>query len=75
MVIQAEVSNTGQMYVGDETVAAANTGMELDSGDALTLTAPNIGNALSTIDLNEIWLDSSVSGDGVWVMYLERVNS
>lgn len=73
VVIQAEVSNTGQIYVGDDQVAAAKTGIELDSGDAVTLTAPSMGSALSMVSLRDIWLDSSVSTDGVWVTYLERI--
>ena len=73
VVIQAEVSNTGQIYVGDDQVAAAKTGIELDSGDAITLTAPNVGDSLSMISLEDVWVDSSVSTDGMWVTYLERV--
>ena len=70
--MQAEVSNTGQIYVGDNQVSSTSCGIELDSGDSITLNAASLGWAEGKIDLSAIWLDCSVSTDGVWCTYLER---
>jgi len=73
VLIQAEVSNTGQVYVGDKAVSSANTGIELDSGDSITLSASDLGWTGALISLKDIWLDVSVSTDGVWCTYLQEV--
>ena len=70
--IQAEVSNTGQVYFGDSSVSSSNAGGELDSGDSITLSASDLGWAGKLIALDEVWLDVSVSTDGVWVTYLQE---
>lgn len=58
ITIIAEASNTGQIFVGGSDVASTtNTG--LDSGEAVTLASPH------GFLLSDIWLDSSVNGDGV----------
>jgi hypothetical protein len=72
VTIQAEVSNTGQVYVGDSSVSATNCGIELDSGDSITIDAASLGSTDALISLSDIWLDVSVSTDGVWCMYLGR---
>ena len=58
ITIVAEYTNTGVIYVGGSDVAST-TNPGLSAGDVLALTSPH-GWLLS-----EIWLDSSVSGDGV----------
>ena len=73
-MLQAEVSNTGQVYVGDDQVSSTSCGVELDSGDSITLDAAQLGFAEGKIRLKDIWLDVGTSTDGVWCMYLERVN-
>ena len=55
VTIKAEASNTGIIYVGAEGVAAA-TGFELAAGEQLFL---------EIADLTTVWIDASVSGDGV----------
>jgi len=55
VTIKALIANTGTIYVGDSTVAAAN-GFALVAGDSISL---DIGN------LATIYLDSSVDGEGV----------
>jgi hypothetical protein len=72
VLIQAEVSNTGQVYVGDNQVSSSSCGIELDSGDSITLSAASMGWANGQISLKDIWLDVEVSTDGVWCTYLER---
>jgi len=53
--IKAESDNTGIVYVGDASVSAAN-GYYLLSGETVFLPIDN---------LDEVWLDVSVAGDGV----------
>lgn len=64
VVITAETDNTGVVVVGGTTVVAAlatRRGTPLDPGDTLTLEVDN---------LNDVNLDSTVSGDGVTFTYL-----
>lgn len=55
VVIKALYSNTGTVYVGDSSVSST-TGIELAAGDSV---------ALEIDDLSKIYLDVSVSGEGV----------
>jgi len=72
VMIQSEVSNTGQVYVGDNQVSATSCGVELDSGDSIIFEAATFGMADALISMSDIWLDVETSGDGVWCMYFER---
>lgn len=61
--IEAETDNTGEITVGGKGVVgklAERTGATLDKGEALTLT---VG------DLAQVWLDTTVNGDGVTYVY------
>jgi len=63
IIIVAETDNTGVMAVGAPTVVATvltRRGVPLNAGDVVTL---------SGIDLKEIYLDTTVSGDGVTYFY------
>lgn len=71
VVIQALTANTGIVYVGDSEVSATN-GLELSAGDSITLENDDLGNADAKISLKDIWLDVSISTDGVVAFYLER---
>ena len=58
ITIKALSTNTGLIYVGGSGVTSAN-GFELSTGDSVTLAID---------DADVIWLDSSVSGEGVSVI-------
>lgn len=73
VLIQAERSNTGVVYGGDDQVSATDYGFDLASGDSITFSAQELGLASGYISLKDIWHISSVSGDGVSVTYLEIV--
>lgn len=60
VVVRAKVANTGMIYVGVDSVDSS-TGFELDAGDACSISAVELGG----IDLANIWIDSSVNGEGV----------
>jgi len=72
--IQAEVAsaNTGDVYIGDSAVSATNYGLCLSSGDVQTFNAEQLGWGKAQISLKDIWLDVSVSTEGVSCLYLER---
>lgn len=64
IVIKAEPSNTGVIYVGGKGVASTTNG-GLAAGDVLRLSSDK------AFPLSEIWINSSVSSDGVdfWGAY------
>jgi len=74
VAISAERSNTGVVYIGDNAVSTSNYGADLGAGDTLIINAEELGMANAPISLKDIWHLSSVSGDGVSVMHLERAN-
>jgi hypothetical protein len=57
--IQAPYANVGDVYVGGPTVSSAN-GVVLDAGDRITVSADN---------LNQVWIDVSMGGEGVRILY------
>ena len=58
ITIKALSTNTGLIYVGGSGVTSSN-GFELSTGDSVTL---------AINDADEIWIDSSVSGEGVSII-------
>ena len=56
VTIIAKRLNTGYIYVGKNTVSSTVYGAELAALDSIDLEVSN---------LNEIWIDSSVSGEGI----------
>ncbi len=73
VTIQAERSNTGYVYIGDDQVSATNYGIDLASADSYSITAQELGLASADISLKDIWFIPSVGADGVSVTYWERV--
>ncbi len=64
VIITAETNNTGIVTVGAESVVATvltRRGIPLNAGDTISL---------GGVDLNEVYLDVTVSGDGVTYLYL-----
>lgn len=56
VTVIAKRANTGYIYAGKNTVSSTIYGVELEAKDSFTF---NVSNA------NEVWIDSSVSGEGV----------
>lgn len=71
VVIQAFKGNTGTICVGDSTVTST-TGIQLDAGEALVLSAPEVSGTPGTIDLSTIYVNSSNAGDLVNIAYTAR---
>ena len=64
VIITAETDNTGVITVGASTVEGAvadRRGIPLEAGDSMSLGA---------VDLSEVYLDTTVLGDGVTYFYL-----
>lgn len=68
ITITAETDNTGIMVVGNSTVVAtlaSRRGAPLAAGDSITITPKG----LEAIDIKNIWIDATVTGDGVTFLY------
>jgi hypothetical protein len=63
LAIRAHRNNTGIIYVGSSTVAAAN-GYRLGRGQSVTLEIDN--------SADEVFVDASVDGDGVSFIALDK---
>jgi len=72
VLIQGISTNGGDIYVGDEKVSSTN-GIELDASDTIVLSAYQMGWSDEKIALHKIWIDADSGGEGVNVMYMERV--
>jgi hypothetical protein len=70
-IVKAEASNTGIIYVGDSAVAAAN-GYELAAGEFVSFGDMESRGTDRDFDLDSIYIDASVSTDGVSVLYLKE---
>lgn len=70
LIIRAKTANTGVIYVGDVTVTSS-IGMFLAAGESNELSGPptKYGVPLQ-FNLKNIYIDSSVSGEGVIVEYV-----
>lgn len=66
VIITALVGNTGVIYVGDSAVSSANPGTPIYAGGSV---------ALDIDDLDNIYIDSSVNGEGVSFNYLNQENT
>jgi hypothetical protein len=71
IIIQALITNTGSVYVGDNQVSAT-IGLELSAGDSISMDKDAIGSGDSQVSVKDIWLDAGTSGEGVIAFYLER---
>ena len=64
IIITAETNNTGVITVGASTVVATiatRRGVPLNAGDTISL---------GGVDLADVYLDTTVSGDGVTYLYI-----
>lgn len=74
LIIQAKHGNTGYIYVGDSTVSST-LGIEIGIPVASS-TPPSLeissGDELNISDLSEVYIDSSINGEGVNYLYVQR---
>jgi len=69
IIITAEPDNTGYIYVGGSTVASTTCAKVLSAGDAFTLSSGDSADGATGWKMTDIYIDSSVNGDGVFVGY------
>lgn len=70
--IQAEPTNTGNMFIGDVNVDSAN-GIVLAPGQSVSIPGPEIHGMQYEIDLAQVYVDAATSGDEVRFIYLIKV--
>ncbi len=73
VIIQAKSANTGLIYVGNDQVSSTNCMISLAARGTVTLSAADFGGADAVWDLTKIWVDCSVSGEGIYWGYAERI--
>lgn len=72
LTIRAHTGNAGEIYVAYERAAAsAAFGYILSAGEVLTLDVHDIYDGY--LDLAKIWIDASVSGDGISYIAFEVI--
>lgn len=69
VIIAANKSNVGKVYVGDSAVASG-VGQELSPGEALSIDAGSRFNHSETLDLADIYVDTETNGNKVKVSYI-----
>ena len=67
--LSAPAANTGLIFVGDVTVAAANGLQLVKALPPIEISAPSS----EFIDLSTIYVDAATNGDKVTVTYLQKV--
>ena len=69
--IQALSSNTGKIYVGDDSVSATRCAAELEPGQIWTWEVPAGGRGEEAV-LSDIFIQVSVDGEGAHISYVKR---
>lgn len=67
--IFAKTANTGIIYLGDADVDSSS-GRPLAAGQSFAIA--KLGDIDGRVNLKNIWIDSSVNGEGVIVSYIQR---
>lgn len=65
----AKSANTGIIYLGGSDVSST-VGRPLDAGESFAIA--KLGDIDGRINLKNVWIDSSVNGEGVIVTYINR---
>lgn len=72
VLIQALRANTNPIFVGNNSVSSTTHFVSLSAGGSVNLSAVDFGWAGAQMDLSDIWLDVTTSGEGVVVGFLDR---
>ena len=71
IIITASPANVGTIYVGDDTVTAAN-GQPLAAGESYVISTPTIRGTDEDFVISDVWLDASVSNSSARIAYISR---
>ncbi len=69
ILIQADVDNTGNMYLGDSTVDDSN-GIEVAPGQVIEWTGDQARGIEQQIDMSQIYVDADNDGEGIRILVL-----
>ena len=73
VIIQARPTNTGDIWIGDLNVDAANEiGVRLEAGKTFALNPSSVTGELEQINLAGIWFDGGTTSDEISVTFLEK---
>lgn len=73
VLIQADPSNTGRIYVGDSNVASNRAAAVLEADASFSITADASGRSgWEEYILSDFYLDSSANGDKAYISYVKR---
>ncbi len=67
VIFQADDLNTGDIYIGDSTITAAN-GIELAAGETYVIDAVDVGER--EIILSDFWVDTETNNNVLKIQYL-----
>lgn len=73
VTIESAEGNTGFIYVADSEAKATTTNRHVlySEGDLFIIQASVWGNLHAQLNLKDIWIDGSVTGDKIVVSYIE----
>ena len=73
IVFTADPTNTGYIYVGDSSVSSTRAAMVLAAGQAGSM-SQDMGGLAGGDEyyLSDLWVDTSVNGNKVYVSYIKR---
>jgi hypothetical protein len=73
IVLQADATNTNNVYIGDENVSASDYGIALTPGQILSITADMSGRAGGEeFDVKDIYFDGDTTGNQVRIAIIAR---
>jgi hypothetical protein len=73
VIIIADPSNSGRLYIGDSNVNASSAlGIPLDSDRHVTLEPPQQYGVDESFDLTKIYVDTTSTGDDAIISYMVR---
>jgi len=71
-VVQAPGANTGVIYIGgSDILAASKNGVALTAATSIAFLPVGEHKTVNEFDLKNIWIDSTVSAEGVSVTYIK----
>ena len=71
VALRAPAGNSGVIFVGGSDVSSAN-GWSLAAGDTLSYGDLRNGEMSQQVNMSLIWIDASVNGEGIQVIYSKQ---
>lgn len=71
IVIQGNVTNKRNIYLGDSTVTRTN-GIAIGPGETVEITGSEAGSATEELIFSDLYIDADVSGESVRIAFFKR---